>query len=172
MSDPLIINKTLSKPERYKSLLPQIKSLIDGENDLMANLGNICAALKYSMDNFLWVGFYFKQGEELVQGPFQGPVVCTRIKILDRSSHRPNGVCGTAVQEGKTVIVDDVSKFSGHIVYSTDSKSEIVIPVFTGDKVAAVLDADSYVHANFDKTDKQYLEEVCELVSQLIHSAK
>jgi GAF domain-containing protein len=154
-------NTSLTKSERYKSLIPQIKSLVSGESDLTANLGNICAALKYSMDNFFWVGFYFKWGDELVLGSFQGPVACTRFKI-------PQGVCGACVQRKGTIIVPDVNKFPGHIACNQESKSEIVVPVFNGDEIYAVLDIDSNVYSNFDDTDKQYLEEVCILVSQLI----
>lgn len=165
MSQQIQIDPSLSKPERYKSLLPQIKSLVSGETDLTANLGNICAALKYGMDDFLWVGFYFVKGDELVLGPFQGPVACTRIKI-------PNGVCGACVQKKETIVVPDVDKFPGHIVCSSESKSEIVVPVYNGNDIYAVLDIDSDIYSNFDETDKQYLEEVCEIAAQLIHSAK
>ena len=156
MSYNLNINKALSKEEKYKSLLPQIESLVDGENDLIANIANIVAALKYSLDGFFWVGVYFRKGSELVLGPFQGPVACTRIKITD-------GVCGKAVQAKSAVIVDDVSKFPGHIACSNDSKSEIVIPIFNGEEVSAVLDVDSDKLANFNDTDKYYLEKICSI---------
>jgi len=161
MLEQITINKSLSRDEKYKSLLPQIESLVEGEKDLIANISNIIAALKYSLDGFFWVGVYFRKGNELVLGPFQGPVACTRIKITD-------GVCGNTVQEKATVIVDDVNKFPGHIACSTDSKSEIVIPIFNGEEVAAVLDVDSEKFANFNETDKYYLEKVCKLISELM----
>lgn len=161
MSSEIKINKSLSKAERYESLLLQIKSLISDENDLTANLGNICSVLKYSMDNFFWVGFYIKKGDELILGPFQGTIACTRIKI-------PNGVCGTCAKEKQTIIVDNVSSFPGHIACSSESKSEIVIPVFHKEEIFGVLDVDSEKYSNFDETDKKYLEEICTLVSELI----
>jgi GAF domain-containing protein len=161
MPEQITINKSLSREEKYKSLLPQIESLVEGEKDLIANISNIIAALKYSLDGFFWVGVYFRKGNELVLGPFQGPVACTRIKISQ-------GVCGKAVQAKSAVIVDDVNKFPGHIACSTDSKSEIVIPIFNGEEVAAVLDVDSEKFANFNETDKYYLEKVCKLISELM----
>lgn len=161
MSKDININKSLSREEKYKSLLPQIESLVEGETDLIANIANIVAALKYSLDGFFWVGVYFKKGNELVLGPFQGPVACTRIKIS-------SGVCGKAVQSKSVIIVDDVNKFPGHIACSSDSKSEIVIPVFTGAEVSAVLDVDSDKLSNFKDTDKYYLEKVCNLISELM----
>lgn len=161
MSHTVNINKSLSKEEKYKLLLPQIEALVEGENDIIANISNIVAALKHSLDGFFWVGVYFRKGNELVLGPFQGPVACTRIKI-------PQGVCCKAVQAKSAVIVDDVNKFSGHIACSADSKSEIVIPVFNGAEVTAVLDVDSDKLANFNDTDKHYLEKVCKLISALM----
>lgn len=148
---------TGSKEEIYKSLIPQIKALVEGEPDLIANLANICAALKEQF-NWLWVGFYLvkpnTQGEdELVLGPFQGPVACTRIK-------KGRGVCGAAWQQAQTLIVPDVEKFPGHIACSSLSKSEIVIPVFNDEIVTAVLDVDSELLNQFDETDKRYLEEI------------
>jgi len=161
MSVGLSINKSLSKEEKYKSLLPQISSLVEGENDLIANIANIIASLKYSLEGFFWVGVYFRKENELVLGPFQGPVACTRIRI-------PDGVCGKAAQAKAAIIVDDVNKFSGHIACSTDTKSEIVIPIFMGTEVSAVLDIDSDKFANFDDTDKHYLENICRLISELM----
>lgn len=161
MSESITIDKSLSKADKYNRLLPQIEALVKDETDITANLGQICAALKYSMVGFFWVGFYMRQGNELVLGPFQGPVACSRIKI-------PNGVCGTAAQHKQTIIVDDVDKFPLHIVCSSESKSEIVVPVFYNDIVIAVLDVDSDSYANFDATDKKYLEELCKLVSYLM----
>jgi GAF domain-containing protein len=171
MSESIIIDKTLGKEEKYKQLLPQIKSLVEDENDLIANLANICAALKYGMDGFFWVGFYFAKGDELVLGPFQGPVACTRIKI-------DKGVCSAAVKEQKTMVVDDVNTFPGHIACTAESKSEIVVPIYTRQTarsgqtdsvIFGVLDIDSDSHSMFDSVDAKYLEEVCSIVSQLIN---
>ncbi|HEY3252100.1 MAG TPA: GAF domain-containing protein [Ignavibacteria bacterium] len=161
MSEELIIDKTLTKEEKYKSLIPQIRELVKDESDLTCNLAQICAALKYSMGGFFWVGFYFRRGDELVLGPFQGPVVCSRIKI-------PNGVCGAAASRKETIIVPDVNKFPGHIACSSESKSEIVIPIFYNDVVISVLDIDSDSYSNFDEVDKTYLEELGVLVSELM----
>lgn len=151
-----------SKEEQYKSLIPQIRGLLTGESDLIANLANIAAALKEQF-GWLWVGFYLVKNdannveEELVLAPFQGPVACTRIK-------KGRGVCGVAWQNAKTLIIPDVEKFPGHIACSSFSKSEIVIPLLKDGKVAGVLDVDSqYLHF-FDETDQKYLEEIAELV--------
>ncbi|MGC4101074.1 GAF domain-containing protein [Ferruginibacter sp.] len=148
-----------TKAEVYDSLVPQIKALIDGEPDLVANLANIAAALKEQF-KWLWVGFYMVKplangaaGEELVLGPFQGPVACTRIK-------KGRGVCGSAWQNATTLIVPDVEKFPGHIACSSLSRSEIVVPIFKGDQVIGVLDVDSELLDQFDETDKRYLEEI------------
>ena len=151
MSENLII-KGNSKKELYENLLPQIKSLMEGENEAIANMANISACLKDTF-NFWWVGFYRVINEELVLGPFQGPLACTRIK-------KGRGVCGTAWQQAKTVIVADVDEFPGHIACSSLSKSEIVVPVFKNNDVVAVLDIDSEKLANFDETDKVYLEKL------------
>lgn len=145
-----------SKEDQYKSLLPQIKGLLEGETDLIANLANVCAALKEQF-NWLWVGFYLVKNNELVVGPFQGTVACTRIK-------KGKGVCGTTWAEKKTIIVDDVEKFPGHIACSSLSKSEIVIPVFKNDEVIAVLDVDSKALNNFDVTDEKCLIEIIALI--------
>jgi len=147
-----------SKAEIYQSLIPQIKALIDGEPDLVANLANVTAALKEQF-NWLWVGFYLvkpfgsAQESELVLGPFQGPVACTRIK-------KGRGVCGSAWQDAKTLIVDDVEKFPGHIACSSLSRSEIVVPIIRNEEVIGVLDVDSEALAQFDETDKKFLEEI------------
>ena len=162
MPESINIISSLTKEEKYKSLLPQIVELVRDETDLITNLAQICAALKYGFfPDFSWVGFYFRRGDELVLGPFQGPVACSRIKI-------PNGVCGTAAQQKQTIIVDDVDKFPLHIACSSESKSEIVVPIFYNDVVIAVLDIDSDVYSNFDATDKKYLEELCKLVAHLM----
>ncbi len=146
-----------SKTEIYQSLIPQIKALLDGEPDLIANLANVTAALKEQF-GWLWVGFYLVKDEELVLGPFQGPVACTRIK-------KGRGVCGTSWQKAETLIVDDVEKFPGHIACSSLSRSEIVVPVIRYNEVIAVLDVDSESLAHFDETDKRYLEEIVGLIS-------
>lgn len=161
MAETITIDKNLSKEEKYKSLLPQIEELVKDESDLISNLAQISAALKYSMDGFFWVGFYFRRGDELVLGPFQGPVACSRIKL-------PQGVCGAAVKNKGTIIVEDVNKFPGHIACSSESKSEIVVPVIYSDTVIAVLDVDSDSYSNFDDTDKFYLEKLCALVSEIM----
>ncbi len=141
-----------TKEEQYQTLLPQIKALIEDEPDLVANLANICAALKEQF-GWLWVGFYLVKKEELVLGPFQGPVACTRIQ-------KGRGVCGSAWQQAQTLIVPDVEKFPGHISCSSLSKSEIVVPIIRKGEVTAVLDVDSELLNLFDKTDKKYLEEI------------
>jgi GAF domain-containing protein len=155
----LVIVSGKTKKEKYQSLLPQIKALVEGEKDFIANISNIIAALKYGMD-FFWVGVYFVKGNELVLGPFQGPVACTRIAL-------GKGVCGTAWKEKKTLIVKEVEKFPGHIACSSDSRSEIVIPCFKKSEVFAVLDVDSDKLSAFDETDEEYLEEITALISQL-----
>jgi GAF domain-containing protein len=155
-----------SKTEQYESLIPQIKGLLEGETDLIANLANITAALKEQFGWF-WVGFYLVKPvtiktsagreNELVVAPFQGPVACTRIK-------KGKGVCGTSWKEEKTIIVPDVEKFPGHIACSSLSRSEIVVPVIRNNKVVAVLDADSDHLNHFDETDRIFLEEIAELI--------
>jgi len=155
MADDLVIAKG-SKEEQYQNLLPQIKGLLEGETDLVANMANIAAALKEQF-SWLWVGFYIVKNDELVLGPFQGPVACTRIK-------KGRGVCGSSWEKAETLIVPDVEKFPGHIACSSLSKSEIVIPVFKNNIVVAVLDVDSADLSQFDETDKKYLEEIVKLV--------
>ena len=145
-----------SKEEKYLSLIPQIKGLIDGEPDLVANLANIAAALKEQFD-FFWVGFYLVKGDELVLGPFQGPVACTRIK-------KGRGVCGTSWSQANTIIVPDVEKFPGHIACSSISKSEIVVPLFKNNEVWGVLDVDSDQYNSFDEKDAAFLEEIVSLI--------
>lgn len=146
-----------TKEEQYQSLLPQIKALIEGETDLVANLANVAAALKEQF-NWLWVGFYLVKNDELVVGPFQGPVACTRIR-------KGKGVCGTSWAEAKTIIVEDVEKFPGHIACSSLSRSEIVVPAIKNNEVVAVLDADSIELSTFDETDKQWLESVINTIN-------
>jgi GAF domain-containing protein len=146
-----------SKEEAYQSLLPQIKALIDGEDDLVANLANIAAALKEQF-GWLWVGFYLVKKDELVLGPFQGPIACTRIRY-------GKGVCGTSWQKAETLIVADVEKFPGHIACSSFSKSEIVVPIIRNNEVVGVLDVDSELLDAFDGTDKKYLEELIAIIT-------
>lgn len=148
---------TGSKQEQYETLIPQIKSLIEGETDLIANLANITAALKEQF-NWLWIGFYLVKNDELVLGPFQGPVACTRIR-------KGRGVCGSSWATRKTLIVPDVEKFPGHIACSSASRSEIVIPVFYNGEAVAVLDVDSKELNEFDDTDRIYLERIVSLLS-------
>lgn len=142
-----------TKAGKYAELTPQIKALIDGEPDIIANMANVCAALKTAL-NFFWVGFYLIKEEQLVLGPFQGPVACTRI-------NKGKGVCGVAWLENKTIIVPDVNQFPGHIACSSFSKSEIVIPVYREDgSIAGVLDADSDELNSFDETDEKHLKNI------------
>lgn len=155
MAEDLFIT-TGSKEEQYKILLPQIKALLEGEPDLVANLANTAAALKEQF-NWLWVGFYLVKNDELVLGPFQGPVACTRIK-------KGRGVCGKAWEDKKALIVADVSTFPGHIACSSLSRSEIVIPIFNNNEVVAILDVDSEALDHFDDTDKKYLEKIVGLI--------
>lgn len=151
MAEDLSIIKG-TKQQQYEALLPQVKALVAGETDLIANLANICGALKEQF-RWLWVGFYIVKGDELVLAPFQGPVACTRIK-------KGRGVCGSAWEDAVTLIVPDVSKFPGHIACSSLSQSEIVVPVIKEGMVKAVLDVDSVLLDDFDETDKKHLEEV------------
>jgi len=147
---------TGTKEEQYEALLPQIKGLLEGEQDLVANLANIAAALKEQF-NWLWVGFYLVKNGELVLGPFQGPVACTRIR-------KGKGVCGSSWAQAKTLIVPDVEKFPGHIACSSLSKSEIVVPIIRSTEVLGVLDVDSEDLNQFDETDQLYLEQIVSLL--------
>jgi GAF domain-containing protein len=155
MAEDLTITKG-DKKTQYESLLPQIQGLLSGETNLVANLGNIAAALKEQF-NWLWVGFYWIIEDELVLGPFQGPVACTRIK-------KGRGVCGTSWEKEATIIVTDVEKFPGHIACSSSSKSEIVLPVFKEGKIVGVLDVDSSELAQFDEVDQLYLEKILAMI--------
>ncbi len=145
-----------TKLEVYQHLLPQLKALLDGESDLIANMANVAAALRESF-GFFWVGFYLVKNNELVLGPFQGPVACTRIQ-------KGRGVCGKAWEDENNIIVPDVDVFPGHIACSSLSKSEIVLPLIKDDQVVAVLDVDSDKLNSFDDTDAQYLNEICQLL--------
>ncbi|PSL44910.1 GAF domain-containing protein [Chitinophaga niastensis] len=144
------------KAAQYTSLIPQIKGLLEGEPDLVANLANVAAALKEQFGWF-WVGFYLVKGDELVLGPFQGPVACTRIR-------KNRGVCGSSWAQAATLIVPDVAAFPGHIACSSLSKSEIVVPLIRGGEVKAILDVDSEQLSHFDETDQQFLEEIVALI--------
>jgi L-methionine (R)-S-oxide reductase len=155
MAEDLLLVKG-TKEEQYEGLIPQIKGLLLGEEDTIANLANIAGALKEQF-NWFWVGFYRVIGNELILGPFQGPVACTRIK-------KGRGVCGTSWEQARTLIVPDVEKFPGHIACSSLSKSEIVIPVFYNKTVIAVLDVDSEILDQFDEIDKKYLEKIVGLI--------
>jgi L-methionine (R)-S-oxide reductase len=153
----------IDRRQRYESLLPQLRALAEGEIDTIANLANIMSGLKYGM-GFFWVGIYFVYDDldELVLGPFQGPVACTRIK-------KGKGVCGTCWEKAETVIVPDVDQFPGHIACSTNSRSEIAVPVLKNGEVAAVLDVDSDKLNDLTEVDKEHLEKVAELISSLIN---
>lgn len=151
MAEDLTLTKT-TKEEKYQELIPQLKALISGETDLIANLGNISAGLKEAF-GFLWVGFYLVKKDELVLGPFQGPIACTRIQ-------KGKGVCGSSWQKAETIIVPDVEKFDGHIACSSLSQSEIVIPVIRQQKVVAVMDVDSKELNTFDEIDERFLSEI------------
>jgi L-methionine (R)-S-oxide reductase len=157
MAEDLNITTSTDKAEQYQSLIPQIEALLYGEPDLVANLANITAALKEQFKWF-WVGFYLVKDGELVLGPFQGPVACTRIAL-------GKGVCGAAWEQAKTLVVPDVEAFPGHIACSSLSRSEIVVPVFDNGKVVAVFDVDSETLDKFDDTDAQYLEQIVKLVN-------
>ena len=156
MAEDLSILKEASKEEKYISIIPQIKALLGGENDLIANLANISAALKEQF-NWFWVGFYLIKDDELVLGPFQGPVACTRIK-------KGKGVCGSSWQQEKTLIVPNVDEFPGHIACASASKSEIVLPIYSNGKVMGVLDVDSEYLSHFDEVDSKYLNEIIKLL--------
>ena len=150
MAENLIIG-TGNKEDKYRELLPQLHALVSTETDLIANLANVAAALKQTF-GFFWVGFYLVKEDELVLGPFQGPIACTRIRL-------GKGVCGTAWKEARTLIVPDVEQFPGHIACSSDSKS--VVPILQQSEVIGVLDIDSNELDSFDTIDARYLEEIC-----------
>ena len=155
--------KELTKEKKYIAIIPQIAELLKDEKNLIANLANIVSVLKYSFDKILWAGFYFldiENNKELVLGPFQGKIACTRLKV-------GKGVCGTAVVKRETIIVKDVNKFPGHIFCDSDSKSEIVVPIFKKREVIAVLDIDSSELNQFDETDKKYLEKLIKKISHI-----
>jgi GAF domain-containing protein len=158
MAEELILDLTLTKAEKYQQLLPQIEALTAGEPDLIANLANTMGALKQTF-NFFWVGAYLVKGDELVLGPFQGPIACTRIR-------RGKGVCGASWSQAQTLLVPDVEQFPGHIACSSESKSEIVVPVLKDGQVVMVLDVDSDQLNDFDQEDQQALEQLAQLMGR------
>ncbi|WP_421875028.1 GAF domain-containing protein [Marinoscillum sp.] len=158
MAEELHLSTSTDKIEKYESLIPQIEALISGETDLVANLANISAALKSGMGYF-WVGFYMVKGEQLVLGPFQGPIACTRINL-------GKGVCGEAWEKAQTMVVPNVDEFPGHIACSSDSKSEIVVPIKRDGEVIGVLDVDSDELDSFDEVDQKYLERLMDSLSK------
>jgi len=160
MAEELIISTSTNKKERYATLVPQIQALVEGENDVIANLSNIAAALKQTM-GFFWVGFYLVKDDQLVLGPFQGPIACTRINF-------GKGVCGASWKEKKVILVPDVEQFPGHIACSSASKSEIVLPAFKNSEVALVLDVDSDKLDDFDTIDEQELSKLMRLIETFI----
>ena len=157
MAEDLTIVRSTNKKEQYESLIPQLEALLYGERDLVANMANTCAALKEQF-NWFWVGFYLVKDNELVLGPFQGPVACTRIG-------KGKGVCGASWEQAKTLIVPDVEAFPGHIACSSLSRSEIVLPLYRGDEIVGVLDVDSEHLDQFDETDAKYLEQIIKLIN-------
>ncbi len=156
MAENLVITDKGDKESVYKEIIPQLKSLIGHEHDLIANLANISAVLKEAF-GFFWVGFYLLKDDQLVLGPFQGPIACTRINF-------GKGVCGAAWEQHQTIIVDDVNKFPGHIACSSLSLSEIVVPFYFEGKFVGVLDVDSDKTASFDEIDSKYLNQICQLI--------
>lgn len=151
--------KTESKEETYQSLIPLTQSLVSEEKEWISLLSNFTALLKQSFDSFSWVGFYLLKDGRLILGPFQGKVACSFIEI-------GKGVCGTSAKERKTIIVEDVDKFPGHIACDEGSRSEIVVPVFIDNELIGVLDIDSYNYSNFDVTDKLYLEKLSSIIAE------
>lgn len=160
MAEELIISSSADKKAKYDTLIPQLESLVADEKDLIANLSNIAAALKQTME-FFWVGFYLVKGDQLVLGPFQGTIACTRINF-------GKGVCGTSWKEKKTIRVPNVEEFPGHIACSSVSRSEIVLPAFSKGEVVLVLDVDSDKLNDFDQTDQVALEKVMRVIERLL----
>lgn len=160
MAENLLIAEGGSRKEKYEVLLPQIEALVQGEPDLVANLANISSVVQMTF-NFLWVGFYIVKGDELVLGPFQGPLACTRIQ-------KGKGVCGACWEKKTTLVVDDVDAFPGHIACSSASRSEIVVPVLDSEgEVLIILDVDSENLSDFNETDKVYLERMAKIITEI-----
>jgi GAF domain-containing protein len=162
MAETILVDKELSLEEQYRNLIPQLKSLLSPSDELITNLANCTAALKQAFNKISWVGFYLYNDEEIYLGPFQGKVACSRMKL-------GQGVCGKTAEKRETIIVPDVNKFPGHIYCDPDSKSEIVIPLNKKDKTLfGVLDLDSNELNSFNETDKKYLEEICNFLTEEI----
>ena len=159
MAEELYISKSLTKEKKYQELIPQLKGLVSYETDLIANTSNLVAALKQAF-NFFWVGFYFVKNDELVLGPFQGPIACTRIQ-------KGKGVCGTSWEKNEALLVPNVDEFPGHIACSSDSKSEVVIPGIKNGEVIFILDIDSDKLNDFDEVDLKYLREISVIAEDL-----
>ena len=159
MAEELYISKSLTKEKKYQELIPQLKGLVSYETDLIANTSNLVAALKQAF-NFFWVGFYFVKNDELVLGPFQGPIACTRIQ-------KGKGVCGTSWKKNEALLVSNVDEFPGHIACSSDSKSEVVIPGIKNGEVNFILDIDSDKLNDFDEVDLKYLKEISVIAEEL-----
>jgi L-methionine (R)-S-oxide reductase len=157
MAEDLVITTNINKEAQYLSLIPQIAALLEGESDQVANLANVSAALKEQFKWF-WVGFYLVKGDELVLGPFQGPVACTRIK-------KGKGVCGASWQQNEVLVVPDVDQFPGHIACAAASRSEIVLPLYSGTDIIGVLDVDSEYLSHFDDIDAKYLKKIISLLN-------
>lgn len=161
MAEAILIDNNLSLEEKYESIIPQIKTLLDKKDSLISNLSNCTAALKEAFEKISWAGFYLFDGEKLFLGPFQGKIACTRIDL-------GKGVCGTAALKRESIVVPDVDKFPGHIACDADSRSEIVIPILKDENLFGVLDLDSTSYNSFNETDKKYLEELCYFLSNEI----
>ena len=159
MAEELVLQQG-HKVEQYQSILPQIRAIVEDESDVIANLANICAALKQQFGWF-WIGFYLVKGNELVLGPFQGPIACTRIA-------KGRGVCGSAWQQQQVIVVPDVDQFPGHIACSSDSKSEIVLPIMKNGECVGVLDIDSDELNQFDEIDAEYLKQLMSVIEKFI----
>ncbi len=159
MAEELVLQQG-HKVEQYQSILPQIQAIVEDEADVIANLANICAALRQQFGWF-WIGFYLVKGNELVLGPFQGPIACTRIA-------KGRGVCGSAWQQQRVIVVPDVDQFPGHIACSSDSKSEIVLPIMKNGECVGVLDIDSDELNQFDEVDAEYLQQLMTMIEKFI----
>ncbi|EFF83627.1 GAF domain protein [Acinetobacter haemolyticus ATCC 19194] len=159
MAEELVLQQG-HKAEQYQSIIPQIQTIVEGESDMIANLANICAALKQQFD-WLWIGFYLVKQNELVLGPFQGPIACTRIA-------KGRGVCGTAWEQQQVMIVPDVDQFPGHIACSSASRSEIVLPIMKNGECIGVLDIDSEELNQFDEMDAEYLQQLMLMIEKIV----
>ncbi len=165
MTEQIRIDNHLTEEEKYRLLVSQLKALLTKEDNLISNLSNLTAAIKDTFEKVSWVGFYLFDGQKLYLGPFQGKVACTNIEI-------GKGVCGTSAAKAETIIVPDVDKFPGHIACDSNSKSEIVIPLFQNNRLLGVLDLDSHEYNSFGKADREYLEEICKFLCEEIFPSK